>query len=41
LDVNLLTSEFPRALAEALERVHATPATLVRARDVDSLAANL
>ena len=42
LDVNLLTSEFPQALANALDRVRATPAPIVAtANEVGPLAANL
>jgi len=42
LDVNLLTSEFPRALADALDRVPGVAAALVaRQSDVPPLAANL
>ncbi len=42
LDVNLLTSEFPRALADALDRVLAVaPALVARQSDVPPLAANL
>jgi len=42
LDVNLITSEFPVALADALDRVLATPEVLAAAQnDVQYLAANL
>jgi UDP-GlcNAc:undecaprenyl-phosphate GlcNAc-1-phosphate transferase len=42
LDVNLLTSEFPRALADALDRAPAVPQSQVAStRDLPSLAANL
>ena len=43
LDVNLLTSEFPAALADALERVLARPEVLIPAVQADTsfLAANL
>ncbi|MGA9529837.1 MAG: MraY family glycosyltransferase [Terriglobales bacterium] len=43
LDVNLLTSEFPRALADAFERVSALPAQNLAAapQDLPTLAANL
>jgi hypothetical protein len=42
LDVNLLTSEFPRALADALDRVLVVPPALVaRQSDAPPLAANL
>ncbi len=42
LDVNLLTSEFPRALADALDRVLGlAPALVARQSDVPPLAANL
>ncbi len=43
LDVNLLTSEFPAALADALDRVLAIPEVLVPAAlgDAPFLAANL
>jgi UDP-GlcNAc:undecaprenyl-phosphate/decaprenyl-phosphate GlcNAc-1-phosphate transferase len=43
LDVNLLTSQFPVWLADALERISATPEVLVPVRrdDMPSLAANL
>jgi len=40
LDVNLLTSEFPTSLADALDRVLAAPAPLTES-GVQSLAANL
>ncbi|MFZ0479752.1 MAG: MraY family glycosyltransferase [Terriglobales bacterium] len=41
-DVNLLTSEFPRALADALDRMPALPQNLAASpRDLPSLAANL
>jgi hypothetical protein len=43
LDVNLLTSQFPAALADALDRVLAMPEVLIASRqnDMPSLAANL
>ncbi len=43
LDVNLLTSQFPSALADALDRVLAAPEVLIsaRANEIPSLAANL
>jgi hypothetical protein len=43
LDVNLLISEFPATLADALDRVLSTPEVLVSAGQRDSrfLAANL
>ena len=43
MDVNLLTSRFPGALADALDRVLATPDVMVAARpkDLSSLAANV
>lgn len=43
LDVNLLTSQFPAALANALDRVWATPGASIAApqTDMQSLAANL
>ena len=42
LDVNLLTSEFPQALADALDRVRATPEpVMATANEVGRLAANL
>ncbi len=42
LDVNLLTSEFPRALADALDRVLVVaPALVTRRSDAPPLAANL
>jgi UDP-GlcNAc:undecaprenyl-phosphate/decaprenyl-phosphate GlcNAc-1-phosphate transferase len=41
LDVNLLTSEFPATLADALDRVLTMPEVLVAAADTPFLAANL
>jgi len=42
LDVNLLTSEFPHALADAIDRVFVIPPALTRQQpDLPSLAANL
>jgi hypothetical protein len=43
LDINLLTSQFPVALADALDRVAAAPEVVIVAQQTDlpSLAANL